>query len=244
MAKKIKLPRFLVAISLCLVLLVGSLAVYLLSYYKADSEAIAAFCADLSVQKTVLEDGSIAFEPNAPLAGIILYPGGKVEHNAYEPLAAALAECGVLAVIVKMPFRLAVFNIHAADGIRELFPNIENWYIGGHSLGGAMAASYLKNHSDTFKGLILLGAYSTTDLSDTSLAVLSVYGSEDKVLNSEKYKENKKHLPDRFYEIVLEGGCHAYFGMYGNQKGDGTPTLSNEAQIKQTADAIFSFVLE
>ena len=94
-----------------------------------------------------------------------------------------------------------------------------------------MAASYLSEHTEDFEGLILLGAYSTADLSDSDIDVLSVYGSEDKVMDIEKYEANKTNLPEDFKEVIIDGGCHAYFGMYGAQDGDGTPTLTNEEQI-------------
>ncbi|MBQ3601265.1 MAG: alpha/beta hydrolase, partial [Lachnospiraceae bacterium] len=112
----------------------------------------------------------------------MFYPGGKVEYTAYLPLMNSLAEEGILCVLLKMPFNLAVLDMNAADGIQEQFPEIENWYIGGHSLGGAMAASYLETHANDYQGLILLGSYSTADLSTTELEVLSIYGSEDTVL--------------------------------------------------------------
>ena len=98
-----------------------------------------------------------------------------------------------------------------------------------------MAASYLANHIDDYDGLILLGSYSTADLSKTGLDVLSVYGSEDKVMNRDKYDENKSNLPSDLIEVVIEGGCHAYFGFYGPQDGDGEPAISNEEQIAITA---------
>ena len=141
-----------------------------------------------------------------------------------------------------MPFNLAVFDINAADGIQEQYSQIKNWYIGGHSLGGSMAASYLKKNADKYKGLILLGSYSTTNLSNTNLEVLSIYGSEDHVLNYKKYNSNKSNLPQDFTEIVIDGGCHAYFGMYGMQKGDGTPTISNQEQIHLTAMEIVKII--
>lgn len=135
----------------------------------------------------------------------------------------------------------AVFDKNAADGIQEQYPQIDSWYIGGHSLGGAMAASYVSKHADSFDGLILLGAYSTADISETALRVLSVYGSEDGVLNRSKYEKNKSNLPENFTEITIAGGCHAYFGMYGAQKKDGTPLISNIEQIEQIAQTIGLF---
>ena len=106
-----------------------------------------------------------------------------------------------------------------------------------------MAASYLEKHTDEYEGLILLGSYSTADLSDDELEVLSIYGSEDQVLNREKYNDNISNLPKDFKEIVIEGGCHAYFGMYGAQDGDGAPSISNAEQILQTAEYIAQMIL-
>ena len=62
------------------------------------------------------------------------------------------------------------------------------------------------------------------------------------ILNHEKYNENKINLTDNLTEIVIEGGCHAYFGMYGAQDGDGTPTITNEMQITTTANEIKKFI--
>jgi len=231
-----------ISIVAAIAIIFGACAIYLGDYYRADEGAIAAFAPEDNVSVSTLDGGNIVFEPQNATVGFIFYPGGKVEANAYQPLLAELARNGVLCVLVEMPFNLAVFDINAADGIQEQYPGIEDWYIGGHSLGGSMAASYLAEHTDEYEGLILLGSYSTADLSDTDLDVLSIYGSEDKVLNREKYDENKSNLPDNFCEVVIEGGCHAYFGMYGAQDGDGTPTISNHEQIGLTVEHIINAV--
>lgn len=236
--------RFITASAvLILAILAGVCAIYLGDYYRADPEAIGAFLPQGSTWKEE-PDGTVVFKPEGAAKGLIFYPGGKVEHTAYIPLMQACAENGILCVLVEMPFRLAVFDISAADGIREEYPEIEDWYIGGHSLGGSMAASYVAAHTDDFAGLVLLGAYSTADLSESGLAVLSVYGSEDKVMNRENYENNKSNLPTDFTEVVIDGGCHANFGMYGTQNGDGTPTISNKDQIALTADSIVKMMHE
>ena len=72
--------------------------------------------------------------------------------------------------------------------------------------------------------------------------MLSVYGSEDGVLNMEKYEKYHVKLPNNITEYVIEGGCHAYFGVYGAQKGDGMPTVSNKEQIDITAEKISEFI--
>ena len=218
------------------VMLAAIAGIYLGNYYRADLDSVEAFSMEESA------DGHLVWELDNAAAGLIFYPGGKVEHKAYIPLMESLAEKGMLCVLVEMPFRLAVFDMDAAEGIQEQYPEIENWYIGGHSLGGAMAASYLAECPDQFEGLILLGAYSTADLSETELSVLSVYGSEDLVMNRDKYQSNLENLPADFTEIIIDGGCHAYFGMYGPQDGDGTPEITNEEQIRFTANAILDLI--
>lgn len=239
LADKRKRKIFIITMSIILTLAViaGACTIYLSDYYRADNEAIGAFLPQGTTWKEE-PDGTIVFEPEGATKGFIFYPGGKVEYTAYIPLMQACAEKGILCVLVEMPFNLAVFDISAAEGIQKEYSEIEDWYIGGHSLGGSMAASYLADHAEDYEGLILLGSYSATDLSDTDLAVLSVFGSEDHVMNHEKYEDNKSNLPDDFSEFVIEGGCHAYFGMYGAQDGDGIPAITNEEQIYLTAENI------
>lgn len=227
---------------LAILLVVGVVfGVYDNDYYHADASASAALQSDALV--TVSEqDGSWVFGPDRPVAGLIFYPGGKVENTAYAPLLHDLAADGILCVLVKMPCNLAVLDMDVADGIAEKFPQISSWYIGGHSLGGAMAASYAAKRSDELDGLVLLAAYSTADLTDSDLRVYSTYGSEDGMLNREKYDADRANLPQDTYEVVISGGCHAGFGSYGPQRGDGVPTISAAEQQQQTADAVAAWI--
>ena len=221
---------------------VASFFVYVSDYYEADLGEAPVFAPTDNITVKTLDDKTIVYMPEDAETGLVFYPGGKVEYTAYIPLMEACASKGIACVLLEMPFNLAVLDVNGADGIREMYPEITEWYIGGHSLGGSMAASYLAENEDAYEGLILLGSYSTEDFSDNELEVLSIYGSEDQVLNREKYEENKSNLPEDFTELEIEGGCHAYFGMYGSQKGDGVPALSNEEQIMLTSDAILSMI--
>lgn len=241
---KRKAAKIVCSILVPITVLVCACGVYLGDYYKADTEAISAFAASDGVKKREIAGGDLVFAPENAKAGLIFYPGGKVEHSAYEPLMRACAERGILCVLIKMPFNLAVFDISAADGIKESFPEISTWGIGGHSLGGSMAASYVSSKADEFDSLILLGSYSTADLSNSGLNILSIYGSEDKVLNLEKYAKYKKNFPNDAEEIVIEGGCHAYFGAYGEQDGDGKATIKRAEQINLTADKVAQLLLD
>jgi hypothetical protein len=232
--------RVLIAATVALALLIGAAVAYLGTYYRADTTAIEAF-GTVAANERTLADGTMVFGTGEEEIGFLFYPGGKVDHISYVPLMRALAAKGIFAVLIPMPCRLAVLDSNAADGICEQFPTILRWYIGGHSLGGSMAGNYYAKHSDKLSGLVLLGAYVTTDISSEDCAVLSIFGSEDGVMNRAKYDKYRTRLPGDYQETVIEGGCHAYFGMYGAQKGDGTPTITAAEQIRKTAERIAAF---
>ena len=239
--RSVKLKVFVIIVCvLAAITLAG--VIYVNDYYHGDETVPEALQGDnmVSVDQSVRD--RVVFLPNDPKAGLIFYPGGKVEYTAYAPLLRELAEEGVLCVLVKMPCNLAVLDVNAADGIQEDFPEVTDWYIGGHSLGGSMAAAYVAKHTDDYEGLILFAAYGTEDLSGSGLKVISLYGSLDGVLNMEKYGKNRENLPEDTMEYVIEGGNHAQFGSYGSQKGDGTPAISaeeqREAAVRQIAEAM------
>ena len=221
-------------------LLCGLCRAYAADFYHADDTVVVAMNSDADV--TVEQKGNtLAFVPRDTETGLIFYPGGKVEYTAYAPLMRALADNGVLGVLVRMPLNLAVLNMNAANSIPEQYPQIKHWYIGGHSLGGSMAASHAAKNTSAYEGLVLLASYSTADLSTSGLPVISIYGSEDGVLNMEKYAEYKRNLPAAFEEHILEGGCHAGFGSYGPQDGDGAPKITGEAKIAETVRLLTAF---
>ncbi len=225
----------------CIAILLLAFFAYVSSGYQADTDAIQSYLPNIKDEYTEF-DGGISIGDESADFGLIFYPGGKVDHTAYIPLMNECAKRGIFCVLLEMPFDLAVFDIDAAEGIKEKYPEIDSWYIGGHSLGGSMAASYLCKNADEFCGLVLLGSYSTADISETGLSVLSLYGSEDLVLNRDKYSESKANLPTDYTEKVIEGGCHAGFAMYGEQKGDGKPSISTLEQIILSSSIIAEFV--
>jgi len=144
--------------------------------------------------------------------------------------------------LIKMPFNLAVFNVNAANKAISEVSNITTWYISGHSLGGAMASSYAASNADKLSGIILLGAYPSSDLSKTNLRLLTMYGSDDEVLNKNKLSETKINAPSNSLYYEIEGGNHAGYGDYGVQKGDGTATISGNEQQNIVTDKIIKFI--
>ena len=235
MMKKKRIRILCVLIRIRLLLCAGG-TLYVNDEYHADPSAEELLSADLPGLTVTTEKERILFRPEEVKAGLIFYPGGKVEYTAYTPLMKALAEKGFFCVLLKMPLNLAFLNINAADAVFADHPEIETWYLEGHSLGGAAAALYAEKHADRLNGLILLASYSTANLNESKLKILSIYGSEDGVLNKNSYDKNRKNLTEDMTEVIIPGGCHAYFAAYGAQKGDGTPTISREEQIRITAE--------
>lgn len=237
-----KLAKRIIILCASISFLLGLFTQYVSVYYHIDLELINAYKA-MDVDSSV-HDGMITYGNKKSKVGIIFYPGAKVEYTAYEPLMKSLADKGFFCVLLEMPYNLALFGIDAANGIQELYPRVGKWYMMGHSLGGSMAGTYLADNYKKYEGLILLGSYVTNDLTHTNLDVISIYGSEDKVLNIDKYKKYKDNLPSKYQEMIIHGGNHAYFGVYGEQKGDGKATITNEEQIKQTAQILDKLIFD
>ena len=221
-SKKKKWPKRLV-IALIVIMLFGAggFYAYVSDYYHAGDTALRL----TQEMKTagVLEESDQAIKI------------GEVDPSAYVPLANELSNSGYYCVIAKMPFNLASFGIDAADSLMSSAPEIEEWWIAGHSLGGAMAAQFASAHSDELSGVFLLAAYAAVDLSVTNLEVELIYGSNDGVLNRTALEENAGNLPADSQTKVIEGGNHAGFGDYGPQEGDGECMVGAQQQWQETA---------
>ncbi|MCI5614543.1 MAG: alpha/beta hydrolase [Agathobacter sp.] len=229
-------------IAICVGILVVALGFagvgYFTNYYEAMDYV------DSYVEQAFAEKDYYVFTPadgSKTDQGIIFYPGGKVEETAYAPLCQEVANAGYQVYLVKMPVHLAVFGKDKGADVMKTETEIAHWYMMGHSLGGAMAAAFAGEHTDEIEGLILLGAYSTADLSSSDMKVLTIYGENDQVLDREKYEENRSNLPKKTTEYIIEGGNHAYFGAYGSQDGDGEATITQEEQMQQVVDLVLQW---
>ena len=184
--------------------------------------------------------GGRRFDGPGEGSALIFYPGGKVEAEAYAPLLFRLAEGGEDCFLAEMPFRLAITDVDAAADFTAAY-DYDEWILAGHSLGGAAAAMYASREVGGIDGLVLLAAYPTKPLPD-GMRLLSVYGSEDGVLNRDKYERGRAYWPEAAEEIVIEGGNHAQFGDYGAQAGDGAALISRDEQQRITVDAILEWI--
>lgn len=234
---KNRVRTIIIAIALLLsVTLIGSYA-YISDYYHA-SASVKEYLQN-SADVTVEEGSTYLFldGPGEDKA-LLFYPGGKVEYTAYAPLLRELAESGMDCFLLQMPGNIAFLGVSRASAVIEKY-QYPNWYIGGHSLGGVAAAMYAANHD--LSGLILLASYPTKEIDERTL---SLYGSEDGVLNREAFAEGEQYLPESSDIVVIRGGNHAQFGDYGLQEGDGEAFITGEEQRKITVQEILQFVNE
>jgi pimeloyl-ACP methyl ester carboxylesterase len=188
----------------------------------------------------------LLFEPLDEQTGIglILYPGARVDYRAYAPHARDIAQAGFTVVIVKMPLNFAFFGINRAEDVISAFPEVEGWAVGGHSLGGAMAAQFASTNTPVVDGLVLWASYpaDSNDLSSQNLSVISIYASEDGLASLEEIESSRELLPSSAIFVEIQGGNHAGFGWYGDQNGDGQALVSKEDQQRQIVDATVEFL--
>lgn len=213
---------------------------YVNDYYRSDVSVKQYLQDSGTVKASETKDGLFLDGPGSDSA-IVFYPGAKVEYTAYIPMLHSLSERGIDVFLTEMPFNLAFLGKNKAKEIMD-GNDYDSWYLCGHSLGGAMAAAYAAEHPEGLDGLVLLAAYPTKSLTADSFSVLSLYGSEDGILNMEKVETGREYMPEAYTEISIQGGNHSQFGDYGEQKGDGEAAISKEEQQKQTADAIYQMI--
>jgi dienelactone hydrolase len=229
----------LLAVGLLLIVTATGFVLWGSSPLPAMPEAQSALVSNAQV--TVSTDKWLVFSPAAfqPSNGLIIYPGGHVNDHAYAPTARQIAVRGYLVVVVPMPLSLAVLDSGAAADVIAAYPQIHHWVVGGHSLGGAMAAHFVKTHPGVSDGLVLWASYPATsdDLSGSAMGVVSISASLDGLATSEKIDASRALLPADTTWVVIQGGNHAQFGWYGDQPGDNIAAISRQDQQAQIVQA-------
>lgn len=212
--------------------------------YEPFAEVDAALTSDDRV--AVRDEGDfLLFDPLEPTTdvAVVFYPGGLVQHEAYAPPLRQLAEAGVVTALVPMPSDLAVLAPRKADRVLDEVA-AGAWIVAGHSLGGAMAASYADRRREEVDGLALWAAYPPKgrDLSDSDLVALDLTASEDEVLDWDTWSDRQDLLPPATHAVTIDGGNHAGFAAYGPQDDDGTATIGRAEQHAQAVEHMLDLV--
>ena len=245
--------RLVVWLVAALIVVATVALVFLGTPYGATDGSIETVADDDRVTLTEV-DGGYRIEPADadPAAGLVFYPGARVNPGAYvRALAPVAREANVTVVIPRVPLTLAIVDYgaaqtplweHRAEVAMDRTPSIDRWYVGGHSLGGPMACRYARDNPDAVEGVVLYAAYCDQDVSETGLAALSVVGEGDTVLNWEAYERNRGNLPTSATVAERPGLNHTQFGSYTGQRGDtatGTSYDTAHERLNEVAVAWF-----
>ncbi|MBT2570572.1 alpha/beta hydrolase [Planococcus sp. ISL-110] len=233
--------RIVMAIIAVIVIAAISFVVYAQFDY-GPSETLAEKV-DLS---TVESDGEgLIFQPESPNGkGVILYQGAKVEKEAYAYLGQSLSDQGFVVSIPQLPLNFGILGSGTADAVIEEHPEVEEWFLGGHSLGGVAASFYAEDPSPKLAGLYFLGAYPAGDFSESGLPMLSIYGSQDGLSTIEDIEASRELFSDDSVFVEIEGGNHAQFGLYGEQKSDNPAEITPIEQQDQVVEALTEWINE
>ncbi len=216
--------------------------------FSAQEPSLAAMQSDDEVTVTETPTAIVmAPAQGAPTTGVLFQPGARVDARAYAGLMRPLAAGGDLVVIPKQPIGLAFLSTGALATARSAHPEIKNWVVGGHSLGGTVASSTALSDAEEsatapVTGLLLYASYPASDSRAMNASVLSISGSEDGLATPDDIAASKANLPESAQFVVVEGGTHAFFGDYGSQPGDGVPGISRADAQAQIVDASTDFL--
>ncbi|WP_152361335.1 alpha/beta hydrolase [Microlunatus speluncae] len=171
----------------------------------------------------------------APTTGLVFYPGGRVDPQAYAAMLRPLAEAGYLVAVLKVPLSLAMIDIGHARSVIDVHPEIGAWAVSGHSLGGVAAAAYVDG-DERVDGLVLYASYPSAKIKRPDFTALSLYGSADEQTTPARVDATKSLLPEKTHYVQLDGATHDVFGDYGGTAGDGaTDQKSRAVIVKETA---------
>lgn len=236
------LRRIGAALTLLLALGTVTLVVWARQVTTADPAATGALSGNDAV--AVQRDDWISFQPRErdPTGGVIFYPGGKADPQAYAPILTRIAAEGYLVVLTPMPLNLAMLAPDRAESVIARYPAIKRWVIAGHSLGGVLACTFASDHQDTLSGLVLWASYpaSMDDLSGAALPTLSIYATRDALTRPEDIERARNLLPEDTSYVEVAGGDHWNFGHFA--PGRGTADISREEQQDRIVDATVEFL--
>ena len=220
-----------------LALLLVAVLVYLVPL-PATPDAVASVSGSSSVRVTDSTTRITLTPVGQPVrAGLVFQPGAKVDPRAYVPLLSSVAEQGFLVVVVKQPLNIGFLATGAPADVIEEHPEVTAWAAGGHSLGGVAAASFAGQVPTPVVGLLFWASYPLGSLADRDLVVASVSGTRDGLSTPEDIEASRPLLPPSTTFVAVEGAVHAFFGDYGEQSGDGVPTVSRAEAQEQIVQA-------
>lgn len=182
-----------------------------------------------------------AGEEIKPTAGLLFVPGARIDSRAYAHVLRPLAEAGYLVAVLKEPFGFSVLDADHGKKVLDVHPEISNWAVGGHSLGGTTAAA-LADDDERIKGLVLFASYPAEPMVRTDLTAVSISATADELTTQDDIESSKANLPPGTSYVVINGAVHSSFGDYGEQSGDGVATIDRSAAQTQITQATLALL--
>ncbi len=215
--------------------------------YRAERGPVIDVWANENVQVQYLDEGILMTPvadatdlPPSP-TGLVFVPGARVEAHAYMfQLSGVVEQHGVTVLITEPTLNLAFFDTRSLAQFTTAAPDVDRWFVGGHSLGGVRAC--LMTPGSDAAGLVLFGSYCANDLSGSALEVLSIAGENDALSTPAIIEQNAGMLPADARFVTIAGANHASFGDYGAQSGDGERTITSE-QMRAELTALLGELL-
>ena len=239
------MKKWLFRILISILALLGIAVASFIIYAQFDHGPSEVLVDHVNLSSLESDGEGLIFQPELPNGkGVILYQGAKVEKEAYAYLGQSLSEQGFVVSIPQLPLNFGILGSGTAASVIDEHADVEEWYVGGHSLGGVAASFYAEDPSPKLAGLYFLGAYPASDFSDSDLPMLSIYGERDGLSTIEDIEESRELFPDGSVFVEIEGGNHAQFGLYGEQKGDNPAELSPIEQQDQVIEALTEWINE
>jgi pimeloyl-ACP methyl ester carboxylesterase len=203
--------------------------------------ALDALESDETVQ---VESGDwLVFNPRngARSTGLVFYPGSGCDVRGYAAPLRRVAEAGFPVVVVPMPFHLAVFDADAALRVFGSVEGVQQWVVGGHSQGGAMAARFAAEYPSRVGGLVLWDAIplSFHSLADSTVHALQVVRADQAGKLPRAYRRGTERLPEGASIVTLPGASHMGYGHFsGSHPGE----MALGTQHAETAAATVSLL--
>ncbi|MEV8339000.1 alpha/beta hydrolase [Leucobacter sp. NPDC077196] len=238
------------SVAAVLVLAVAGFVIWANNTYPAEPEALAEVAHDERVM-VAERDGVIVMSPSeqamseqAEPSGLVFFAGAKVEPEAYAATFRETVAAGQTVVIVQSLLNLPLFETRPLSDFTSLAPEVDSWAVGGHSMGGVKACMFADSEPEVVEALVLFASYCADDslASRDDLVVLSLSATNDGLATPEKIEASIADLPERTRFEAIEGAVHAQFGAYGEQPGDGTPTISDEQARVEITKALEALV--
>lgn len=208
--------------------------------YPAETGPLETAKTDASFTYTETLDGVVLQPKSGTGDGLVFLPGAHVAPEAYAAKLSGLAEAGVTVVIARPILNYAILDYRPLSTFEDLAPNVDRWFVGGHSLGGVRACLYAAD--GRVAGLALFGSYCSNDLSSTGLAVVTISSSKDGLSTPAKIADAKHLLPQDAAFVEIPGANHAQFGDYGGQPGDGTSETKDSGVRYQITEAVLALI--